>query len=186
MNKFMFMPLFCGALLMTGCGGEKAPDNQNDSMQTDAPSERVPYSDRERTATYETETGGHKYKIAIHQSPDKALPTVKDVLDQHFYDNRIDVTITRDGGEEIFSHSFTKEAFVGHLNKDDVGKFVLSAMGLDEGASAAGQIVLTAQVGEPGSEEPQHFRISIPTSGKGFSIEPGVVATMDIPMSEEE
>ncbi len=184
MKRPIILPALCATLTLTGCGSEKTSGNQQDTTQTAISVTREPYADRERNTTHEAQMGSHQYSIAIHQSPDKSLPTVKDALDQEFYDNRIEVKITRDGDEEIFAHDFSKDAFADHIGKNEIGKFILSGMGFDESASANGYIVLTAQVGEPGSEDVQPFRISIPTSGRGFSIEPGVMATMDIPMEE--
>lgn len=61
-----------------------------------------------------TSAGGHKYRYVIERKPVET--TVTDDEGNVFYDNRITITLERDGGQ-YFSRSFTRQNFLSMLDK---------------------------------------------------------------------
>lgn len=113
--------------------------------------------------------GGRTYVVSIHRYADTSLPTVTDPLDQIFYDNCVEVSLTRDG-EPFFTKTFRKEAFSGFLSEADRTSCILLGMAYDESKSSAGHICLAAQVGQPGTGEGPAFTVDIPADGGACSI----------------
>lgn len=169
--KKAFIPVLGLAIGFTlaGCGGNGEAQQQQttDSVATVKP--QGPIADSELKRDYSVSMGGHEYAIVVSRYPDKQVPTVKDQLDQEFYDNCVDVTITRDGSA-FFSKTFKKEAFEDYLSAADRKGAVLLGMAYDDTKSGDGRICLAAQVGQPGMGEGPAFTVEIPTGGGPYSI----------------
>lgn len=168
MKKTLLLVAIAATLLTTGCGNEKKTTDQRDTISTPTTKGPLP-ADNELTRNYTAQLGGHTYAITIHRAPNESLPTVKDALDQEFYDNSVDVAITRDG-ETFFTKTFTKEAFEDYLESADRTSTVLLGMAYDEEKSGGSHLCLAAQVGQPGTGEGPAFTIDIPTTGDAYSI----------------
>ncbi|MGN1353655.1 MAG: DUF4738 domain-containing protein [Alloprevotella sp.] len=174
MKNNLFYATLCAALLglsLSACGGSTSENKEEaagpvQSIRPDGPIESNPASTRD----FSTKIGGQHYVITIKRQADKALPTIKSDGDIEFYDNRVDVCITRDG-RDFFAHSYTKEAFLDFISSDEAKGYVLLGMAWDEAETEAkGKIVLMGQVGVPGVEEGPSFSIEIASDGSTSSI----------------
>lgn len=155
---------------LSACGGKKsdgeaAMQDTALTQQTDAP-----YADPSQTSTAEAVLGGKRYEVTIARSADKSLPVVTDDMGKTFYENRVDVTVKRDG-EEFFHKSYSKEAFSDFLTSPaDRQGTVLLGMAFDKSRSTASTICLGAQIGQIGIEEGPAFCVEIPLNGGTASI----------------
>jgi hypothetical protein len=169
MKKIVIAVAAAAGMTLMSCGSEKASTPQADSVKTVATQGPQP-ADNELSRDYRSTIEGHNYVISIHRTPDSSLPTVKDELDQEFYDNRVVVTITRDG-DSIFHQALTKEDFLDYLSADERRGSILLGMVYDEEKSSRLHHCLAAQVGQPGTGEGPAFTIEIPLAGGStFSI----------------
>jgi len=168
MQKVLILTALAAALLVQGCSSDKKPEAKRIAVDTAKPKAPMP-ADNELTRDYTATLGANTYTITIHRTPDKSLPTVKDALDQEFFDNSVAVTITR-GGEAFFSKTFTKEAFEDYLGSADRTGSILLGMAYDEEKSSRGHLCLAAQVGQPGTGEGPALTVDIPTAGGAYSI----------------
>lgn len=174
MKNNLFYATLCAALLglsLSACGGSTTENKEEaagpvQSIRPDGPIESNPASTRD----FSTRIGGQHYVITIKRHADKTLPTIKSDGGIEFYDNRVEVSITRDG-REFFSQSYTKEAFLDFIKPEEAALYVLLGMAWDEaGTAEKGKIVLMGQVGVPGVEEGPSFSIEIASDGSSSSI----------------
>lgn len=164
MNKILLIAAALTCLLGTSCGGDKSTKPQEET--TTSPKAKGPLADNELKRNYKAALGGKTFDITISRRPAKDRPTVKDELDQTFYDNVVDVTVTCDA-QPYFSKTFTKEAFEDYLSPADRQSTIFMGMAFDEEKSDGRHICLAAQIGKPGTGEGPAFTIEIPTSGSG-------------------
>lgn len=157
-------------LSLAACGGAKgdAGDGMQDSAQTVA-SPDAPYAEEEKADTFQARLAGRIFKIFITRKADKSLPVVTDDMGKQYYDNRVDIAITRDGGD-FFKNSYTKESFSEQLAEGEDQGTVLLGMAFDQIKSDGHAIYLGAQVGQVGIEEGPAFSIEIPLDGSGQHI----------------
>lgn len=171
--KLKYFPLAISFLFLaatlTACGDGKKDDNKEETAAEKEMSQKWPRSCEEPFTARDTiQLNQSTFVITTQRQPDETLPTVKDNLDHEFYDNRVTITITRDGSE-FFNHSFTKEAFADYLNESQRNGVVLCGMAYDDTKTGGSHLCIAAQLGAPG--EPEYaFTIDIPTSGGAFSI----------------
>lgn len=155
-------------ILTAACGGGgKDGGSQTDTTQTAQTKE--PYADSPLNNDYKATLGGHAYEIRIARHADKALPVVHDDMGAAYYDNRVDVTVTRDGAA-FFSRAYTKEAFADFLSANESRGMVLLGMAYDPERSNERAIHIGAQIGQIGIEEGPAFSIEIPLDGSAASI----------------
>ncbi len=156
---------------LASCGGKTEQQAETNADTTQTATDNTPYADPAQTMKNEFQAGGHQYEITIHREADKQLPIVSDDLGKKFYDNRVDVTITRDG-QDFFKRSYTKEAFESFLTEADKHGTVLLGMAFDSEKTQKDKriIYLGAQVGQVGIEEGPAFSVEIPLDGSASSI----------------
>ncbi len=185
MKSLLFLSAVCAtALTLSGCGSEKAPVKTEEPVvsEPEKPAVEDPIKTREQKKAIEVSANGNKYNVSVHIYPDKSLPIVIDHLKQEFYDNSVTVSVVRNTQDTVCTHKFNKKNFYHYItNTEERQKFILSGITINEDAGQNGRIVLNTQVGEPGSEAPQHFCISIPLSGGTPNIERGEVPTLENP-----
>lgn len=163
----------CALTLAAGLAacGDRKPDNaaatQEEAGQTANPDE--PYAVPGQTNTYSARLGGNSYEITVSREADKQLPSVTDDLGKKFYDNRVSVSVTRNG-EAFFSRSYTKEAFADFLTPAESQGTVLLGMAYDSEKSDGHAIRLGAQIGQVGIEEGPAFSVEIPLDGSASGI----------------
>lgn len=155
---------------LTACGEKKSEASWQPSTETEqTAASDEPYADPAQENNSTVTLGGHKYEVKVSREADKELPMAEDELGKKFYDNRVTVSITRDGAE-FFSKSYTKEAFADFLTEAESKGTVLLGMAFDSDKSDAHAIYLGAQIGETGIGEGPSFTVEIPLSGGASSI----------------
>lgn len=160
---------FVASCLLFSCGKKnETPQDKQDATETSQTKGPRP-ADNELVRCDTARLGGHTYILSIHRKADETLPTVTDPLEQVFYDNCVEVNITRDG-DAFFQKTFRKEAFSGFLSNADRESGILLGMAYDELSSSAGHLCLAAQIGQPGTGEGPAFTVDIPLNGGAYSI----------------
>lgn len=171
MKKVIYVA--CSLLFVAGiaaCGGQKEGETaqtHSETAQNEVSDE--PYADSSLESSSTAQLGGHTYVVKVNRVSDKQLPVVEDELGKKFYDNRVDVTVTRDG-QEFFSRSYTKEAFADFLSAAESRGTVLLGMAYDSEKSDSRAICLGAQIGEVGIGEGPVFTVEIPLDGSASGI----------------
>lgn len=170
-KQFMYAAAFVAMTAQcVACGGSSGAKEAatTDSLQT-ATNNDEPYADNDRDYTQTARLGGHDYSVRIRRTADKELPVVTDELGKKFYDNRVEVSIMRDG-KQFFNRSYTKDAFREFLSDEEQKGTVLLGMAFDADRSDGKTIRLGAQVGQTGIEEGPAFCVEIPLDGSASSI----------------
>lgn len=158
-------------LTVAGCGKtDKTQAAEGDTIgQTQADGPQPSSSDLTLRDTLKAD--GQTFIVTLSRETDKTLPTVTDEMGTTFYDNKVNVSVTR-GGEQVFTHSFTKGDFEASLPEHDKKQGVLLGMAVDKAKSTAQHVVLGAQVGEPGLEdEASTFSVSVTPGSESFTTE---------------
>lgn len=70
---------------------------------------------------------GSSYKVKINRKADTSLPLIVDDSGNKYYDNVIEVGITRPDGTEFFSRKFSKSDFSSYLDDEYAKKVPCSA-----------------------------------------------------------
>lgn len=163
--------LTAGALviLLAACGGSgEKKQTAADSVAVQRPSGPIPAENALTRATT-VSLGGHTFHVEIRRFVDKEQPTVKDDLDQEFYDNGVEVTVMSEGSK-FFHHTFKKDDFAGFVPEAERRAYVFLGMAYDDRKSGGRTLCLAAQLGQPGTGEGPAFTIEIPLDGGAFSI----------------
>jgi hypothetical protein len=103
---------------------------------------------------------GAEYSYAITRSADKELPIVKN-HDKEYYDNSIDVVITRADGSKFFEKKFSKTNFAPALPKEFKENGVL--LGISFEKAEGNYLMFVVSVGSPDetNEEFYYARLKI-------------------------
>lgn len=155
---------------LTACNEKKNTQSEISSPQLRLPQpSTAPVSDTERKNSYQTKLGGREYAISIVRRADSLLSRVKDETGKEYYDNRVEITVTRDN-EAFFSRSFTKNDFLGELSENEERGTVLLGMAFDESRSDERTLCFGAQIGQPGIEEGPAFTVTVRLDNKQQTI----------------
>lgn len=146
---------------LAACGGKSSSGPTTDTTQVPLAVEDGPGRDEARTVKADAQYNGHQYHFDIVSTPDDSLPRVKDRFGDPYLDNRITVSVVRDGGTPV-QYSFTKADFSADGTKNQIlGGIAFS------GADAEG-LHFGAQLNAPGDEEGgTAFKITLPLVGSG-------------------
>lgn len=97
-------------ILSASCGGKqqecKPEDIQKVTTSSITGTEKMQSSNISDTVTVR----GTTYRYKIERNADEELEKIKNIAGKEFYDNRIELTITK-GASEVFKHTFTRESF---------------------------------------------------------------------------
>ena len=161
--------------LMPACGGKKS-DTQTanaDSVMTTRTTAIAadPHWESEKQVNW----NGQTYQIRIERTPARDLPVITDELGQQFYDNRVELTITRNGAP-FYHKVFSKEAFADFLSAHDLETGVLQGMAYDDIDKNGEGLRFGAQVGIPG-EDGIPLVVTINSSGMASIVQDNVLDT---------
>ena len=162
MKKFYWMAALALALTsIVACGGKSSSEQTADTTQVALAVEEGPGRDEARTVRADAEYNGHQYHFDIVSAPDDSLPRVKDRFGDPYLDNRITVSVVRDGGTPV-RFSFTKADFMADGTRHQIlGGIAFSSV------DASG-LHFGAQLNAPGDEEGgTAFKITLPLVGTG-------------------
>lgn len=162
MKKLYWMVALVPALLsMMACGGKSSSEQPADTTHVPLAVEEGPGRDDARTVRADAAYNGHQYHFDIVSTPDDSLPRVKDRFGDPYLDNRITVSVVRDGGTPV-RFSFTKADF----SADDTRNHILGGIAFSS-VDAEG-LHFGAQLNAPGDEEGgTAFKITLPLVGSG-------------------
>lgn len=156
---------------LSACGEKKATvEDKNDTPTASVQQKAGPTADKDREYAYNARLGNSDYVIRVKRSADKALPTVTDETGISYYDNRVEIVVTRND-EQLIARTFTKADFRTLLSKEEEKGTVLLGMAFDSEQSTPNAIKLGAQIGQPGIEEGPAFTVSLPLNGGTPTIE---------------
>ena len=150
--------------LLAGCGGKSGGEAPGaDSTAFVAPAaQQGPASDPASSSRAEAEIDGHRYEVKMRRYADKSGEVVRNELGEESYDNRVDVSILRDGSA-FKRKTFSKADFADFLTDTDRAVSVLQGMAFT-GADAEG-LHFAAQVGERDVEGGMAFIVTVSTDG---------------------
>lgn len=113
---------------------------------------------------------GSSYKVKINRKADTSLPLIVDDSGNKYYDNVIEVGITRPDGTEFFSRKFSKSDFSSYLDDEYAKKSALLGIVLEK--ADGDNLKFAASVGAPDvlSDDYVPMIITVSRTG-GVSIE---------------
>lgn len=152
------------ALSVVACGNKK----QNNDIIAKKPAVKAPASPVKMQDYNHRESVdwlGQQYGIAISRRADTSLPLVTDDGGGKYYDNRIEVRVTRPDGSVFFNRVFTKTDFAAQVGDDYIKKSALLGIVIDrvEGEN----VVLAASVGSPDVLSDEYVPLLITVSRTG-------------------
>lgn len=156
------------ALSLAACGDKKqSKDIIAKKPVVKAPASPVRMQDYNHHET--VEWLGAQYGIGISRRADTSLPVILDEGGGKYYDNKIEVSVTRPDGTQFFNRTFTKDDFASQVGDEYIKKNALLGIVID--GVEGDNIVLAASVGAPDvlSDEYVPLLITISRTG-GVSI----------------
>lgn len=102
----------------TSCKGKQTNLYDDIDSLKDAPSADKTNSLPEYNMADTVTVNGTKYNYTFTFHSDKTLPTVVNAVGYKYYDNVVDLVITK-GGTEVYKHTFSKESFKDKIPADD-------------------------------------------------------------------
>lgn len=171
MKVHILFILLLTALSLSACDSkdknEKDSDNQSLAAKQMSNEPSPSSSPLERADTIRR--GSSTYIISVARQTDKEVATVKDEFGTEFYDNRVTISIQKDGNA-LVSRSFRKSDFEAYLPSKDKQHSVFQGMAFIPETSSANTFHFGAQVGVPGLDgEGPAFTVVLDTNG-GLSI----------------
>ena len=138
------------AIGTTACSEKKKSENIITHKEVKkAPS--APIRMQEYNQTTETSLGGKQLTCFVHRTPDDSLTKVKDETGQAYFDNAIELKITRGDGSVFFQKRFTKTAFDSFLDDDYRRTGILEGLVFDK--AEGGVLRFAASVSHPNTDE---------------------------------
>ena len=144
------MCIAIAAIGMSACSEKKKSDNIITRKEVKkAPS--APIRMQEYNQTTETSLGGSEMTCFVHRTPDDSLAMVKDETGQAYFDNAIELKITRGDGSVFFQKRFTKASFNSFLDDDYRRTGILEGLVFDK--AEGGMLRFAASVSHPNTDE---------------------------------
>lgn len=144
------MCIAIAAIGMSACSEKKKSDNIITRKEVKkAPS--APIRMQEYNQTTETSLGGSELTCFVHRTPDDSLSKVKDETGQAYFDNAIELKITRGDGSVFFQKRFTKASFNSFLDDDYRRTGILEGIVFDK--AEGGVLRFAASVSHPNTDE---------------------------------
>ena len=172
MNRkiFLYAVLMFGTVL-AGCKGETKP-SETPAEQPANVEETGPVRQESHQIDGDIQVNGKTYHYDIVIASCDTMPTVKDESGKEYYDNSINLRITREDKSEFFNRNFTKHAFKNVFSKgfpaNYISRSILRGMNFNyDKENDHSAFFFTASVDEPevgGLECP--IDITISTQGE--------------------
>ena len=144
------MCIAIAAIGMSACSEKKKSDNIITRKEVKkAPS--APIRMQEYNQTTETSLGGSEMTCFVHRISDDSLAKVKDKTGQAYFDNAIELKITRGDGSVFFQKRFTKASFNSFLDEDYRRTGILEGLVFDK--AEGGVLRFAASVSHPNTDE---------------------------------
>ena len=134
-------------LTATSCGKKKQTDTIITKKQVEKKVEATPQTTGDYDQSREVEWAGGVYQVAVSRTSDESLPVVDDGTGIKYYDNRINVKVTRQDGSEFFNRTFTKNDFAHLVEKEYREHSVLLGVVFDK--ADGDNLLFAASIGSP-------------------------------------
>lgn len=168
--NFIIMKLFkyfllSSVVIVLSCGGQQSNHinfDDNNDVNKDSVYTISPY-----TLNDNVMVRGTRYNYLCDFHADASLDVVTSSFGDKYYDNVLDLTITKDG-EAVFSHQFTKQSFASHINDNELSDYALLGFNFNYmKADDHNQFHFIASVGDPDESGTvvKSFDIDITTAG---------------------
>lgn len=145
-------------------------DKKSDNVILEKPAKEVVPTDTVEMTTIAPEartvewvTG--KYTIAIRRYADRSLPVVQDESGRKYFDNKIDLKISREDGSFFLDKTFEKKDFDRFLDKDTRANGAL--LGLPFVEVDGDNLVFSASVGSPNEMSDEFVPMKVKISRMG-------------------
>lgn len=166
MNRFSLLILTGASLsILASCKEKK----QSDIIITSKPVEvEAPKGTQEMSPSDWSNTVewlDQSYTISIRRYVDKELPEVKDEQGRKYYDNKIDLKITRQDGSSFMSKTFTKDSFREYIDNAYGRKGALLGLAFDHADDS--NLYFGASVGSPDVMSDEYVPLSVTVSKSG-------------------
>lgn len=184
MNRYSVVVVSCLMALGLGSCKEKKQSDIIITKKVEAP--KVPVGTQEMSPSEWSNTiswCGGSYKLSIRRYSDKDLPVVKDESGRKYYDNKIDLTITRADGSKFLSKTFSKEQFSQFLNNSYGKSGALLGLAFDR--SDDNNLYFGAGVGSPDAMSDEYVPLTVVVNKSG-NIKINADTQLDISNSSNE
>lgn len=162
-NKYTIAGLALLATSLTGCKEKKSTT----LIITEKPKKEVP-SKPHKTGDYQQtrtiEWRGENYTIEMSRKADSTLPLTGEA-NSRYYDNRIQLKITRPDGSVFFNRTFTKTFFQSYV--DDIYYKDGALLGIVFFKAEPDNLVFAASVGNPDASSDEYVPLVLKLSPSG-------------------
>ena len=108
---------------------------------------------------------GSSYKVQIVRCADKSLPMTKDEQGNKYYDNKVNVTVTRADGSTFFNRDFAKTDFREHLSPTFAADGALLGIVFDK--AEGDYLSFAVSVGSPDTMSDEYIPLVLTVSRMG-------------------
>lgn len=162
-NKYTIAGMALLAISLTGCKEKKSTT----MIITEKPKKEVP-SKPHKTGDYQqtrtVEWRGTKYTLLMSRKADSSLPLTGEA-NNRYYDNRIQLKITRPDGSTFFNRTFTKTFFQSYV--DDIYYKDGALLGIVFFKANSDNLVFAASVGNPDASSDEYVPLVLKISPNG-------------------
>lgn len=168
-NKHIFAALAVAAFglggMLCSCGGEKKPTGDIIAPKPVAEKKRPVQAMSGYSQRRDIEWLGKRYAVSMSRRADKSLPLTQDEGGNKYYDNQIEVAVSRADGTRFFSKVFRKSDFVSLLSDDFRRNGALLGVTLDK--ADGDRLLFAASVGSPDMMSDSYVPIVVSLSRTG-------------------
>lgn len=108
---------------------------------------------------------GSEYTVSIKRSVDESLPMIDDGAGNKYFDNKIEVKVTRKDGSEFFSKTFKKTDFAAQVGDDYLKKSAMLGIVLEK--AEGDNLTFAASVGSPDVLSDEYIPLIVTLSRMG-------------------
>jgi len=167
MKKLSYLSCIAGLLSLFSCGGQSDSNQYLDSVYTDESKDSIYSLNSYYDVQDDVVVRGTKYRYSYSFYPDTSLAIVTNSFGFKYYDNVLDLKIFK-GGEEFYSHRFTKKSFASHIKSNLMDNYALLGFNFNYmNRDDHSKFHFIATVGDPdeSGETPHTFAVDISTDG---------------------
>lgn len=171
MNKATLYGLSFSFMLLglVACKEEKKSQDIITHIVKQKPRPKGTQQQSDFTYTKQVEWKGDSLKISIHRYPDRDLQLAVDEDGQKYYDNKVDVKITRSDGSTFFEKTFSKNDFRSLLTDYYAEKSAF--VGFMYNTTKNDYLCFGASVGSPNANSDDYMPFDVLIDAKGkFSV----------------
>ena len=162
------IPIMAVVCLLGWVSSCKEKPNTGDIIVKNVQEEKAPVGTQSMSEfTWDKEIAwmGGTYKLSIHRYPDTSLPQAEDEQGHKYYDNKIQLKITRADGSTFFDRVFAKTDFSEYTNNAFGRTGALLGLAFD--SADGGRLLFGASVGSPDAMSDEYIPMVVAVSSTG-------------------